>query len=232
MTSSPTEPAAAAERLAAIEAAIAGACARAGRPRGDVTLVAVSKEQPDDAVRAFLGLGVGDLGENRVQAFVARAAAFPQARWHLIGPVQTNKVKALVHHPPALLHTVDRPELVDALQARLVSPLEVLVQVNVDAEATKSGVAPEGLDALVDHVARADKLRLRGLMCIPRPGDDASLARAFARLGRLAATIADRALDPARVDLSMGMSDDFPIAIAEGATLVRIGTALFGPRPG
>jgi len=234
MTSSPIEAATYAERLAAVEDAIARACARAGRPRADVTLVAVSKEQPDAAVRALVDLGVRDLGENRVQAFVARRAAFPEVRWHLIGPVQTNKVKDLVRHPPALLHTIDRLQLVDALTTRLEAQhavLDVLIQVNVDAEATKSGVAPEALDALADEVARSPALRLRGLMCIPRPGDDDALRRAFARLGALGPTIADRTVDPTRVDLSMGMSDDFTIAIEEGATLVRIGTALFGPRP-
>jgi len=238
MTSSPTEVDAAglAARARDLEERIGEACARAGRARRDVTLVAVSKEQPEASVAALAALGQVDFGENKVQAFVARRERFPALSWHLIGPVQTNKVKELVKHPPALLHTVDRPALVEALAARLTAaaapPLDVLVQVNVDAEAQKAGVDVSGLDALVDQVAATPALRLHGLMALPRPGDAASLRRAFARLRALGEAVAARVVDPRRVVLSMGMSDDFSMAIEEGATHVRVGSALFGPRPG
>ncbi|MFO0747492.1 MAG: YggS family pyridoxal phosphate-dependent enzyme [Myxococcota bacterium] len=237
MTSSPTDaapPVAPSARLEAIERAIAEACARAGRARASVTLVAVSKTHPDAAVAALAAQGVGAFGENKVQAFLARKAAFPALDWHLIGPVQTNKAKDLAKAPPALLHTIDRAALVEALWARLTAPLPCLVQVDIDAEATKSGVAVDALDALVDAVAAAPMLSFRGLMCIPRPLEDVgpdAVRRSFARLRGLLDGVRDRLAPGCAGELSMGMSDDFGLAIEEGATLVRIGTALFGPRP-
>lgn len=235
MTSSPTEVAAGfAARLAGIEARIADACARAGRARDDVTLVAVSKEHPDASVAALEALGVTAFGENKVQPFVARRAAFPELAWHLIGPLQTNKAKDVARCPPALLHTIDRPAIVTALAGKLTAPLPCLVQVDVDDEATKSGVAPRDLDALVDLVLAQPNLTFRGLMCIPRPLEDsgeAGVRRAFARLRGLLDGVRSRLAPGAPGELSMGMSDDFELAIAEGATLVRVGTALFGPRP-
>jgi pyridoxal phosphate enzyme (YggS family) len=184
---------------------------------------------------------VRDLGENRVQALSARVETFggPPLAWHLIGPVQTNKVRDLARLGGALamVHTVDRVALVEAFEARWdrQSPLDVCLQVNVDREATKAGCDPDALDALADRVAASPVLRLRGLMAIPAPGDATSLRRAFATLRQLSERVADRVATPPaglpRVELSMGMSDDFPLAIAEGATLVRVGSALFGPRP-
>jgi pyridoxal phosphate enzyme (YggS family) len=237
MTSSPTEDPAAgfAVRLAAIEEAIAAACAASGRPRAAVRLLAVSKEQPDAAVRALHALGQRDFGENRIQALRQRVEAFaaePPLSWHLIGPVQTNKAKDIAQLRPALVHTVDRPALVDALAARWQhdTPLDVCVQVNMDAEPQKAGCEPAALGALVDHISATPALRLRGLMAIPAPAGDASLRRAFAGLRVLGERIADRIAGP--VELSMGMSDDFPLAIAEGATIIRVGTGLFGPRHG
>jgi pyridoxal phosphate enzyme (YggS family) len=237
MTSSPTDPEA---RLAHVEAALAEACARAGRSRASVRLVAVSKEQPDGAVAALAALGVHTFGENRVQPLMQRVATFPGQRWHLIGPVQTNKVRDLARLAGslAMVHTVDRVALVEAFEARWPAehPLEVCLQVNIDREATKAGCTPEDLDALADRVAASPRLRLRGLMAIPAPGDPQSLQRAFANLRALSEGLADRVAPPRDashppLELSMGMSDDFPLAIAEGATLVRIGSALFGARP-
>ncbi len=242
MTSSPTDAGGAAGRLAAIEAGILEACRVSGRARDSVRLIAVSKEQPDAAVAELLALGVRHFGENRVQPLAARVSTFggPPVAWHLIGPVQTNKVRDLARLGGALamVHTVDRPALVEAFDARWPAgqPLPVCLQVNVDREATKAGCDPEGLDALADRVVASPVLRLRGLMAIPAPGDLTSLRRAFAGLRQLSETIADRVAPPgpgeARVELSMGLSDDFPLAIAEGATLIRVGSALFGPRPG
>ena len=230
------------EQLAAIEERLDAACAAAGRARAAVTLVAVSKEHPDAAVRAFHALGVRDFGENKVQAWRARlesCADLEGLRWHVIGPLQTNKAKDIARGRPALVHTIDRSALADALAARAdaAHPIPCLIQVNVDAEPQKAGVAPPDLDALVDHLAALPGLTLRGLMTIPRPLEDAgesATRAAFARLRTLSERIADRIGDPITGGspiLSMGMSDDFALAIAEGATLVRVGTALFGARP-
>ena len=218
-------------RYGAVRARISEAARASGRTADDVTLVAVSKRQSDDAVRALASLGHLDLGENLVQAWMARGElGLPDIRWHLIGPVQTNKSKFVARGRPALLHTIDRPELVGALDRRLAgqSALDVLIQLNIDDEPQKAGSAPGDLAALADLVSEAETLRLRGLMCIPRPLSQGSPRSAFARTRRLLDRIVDR-VEGAPV-LSMGMSDDYEDAIAEGSTLVRIGTSLFGPR--
>lgn len=235
-----------ADRLAHIEDAIAEACRAAGRRRDEVTLLAVSKEQPDEAVDALHALGLRDFGENKVQALDRRASAdadveggrWPDARWHLIGPLQTNKARDVARLRPTLLHSLDRAELVTALDKRLSGPpLPCLVQVDIDREPQKAGVLPESLEPLLDLIAATPTLSCRGLMAIPRPLDAAdpaserALRTSFDALRALAEAYAQRFSDPRAVVLSMGMSDDFAIAIAHGATLVRIGTALFGPRP-
>lgn len=225
-------------RLQGIEARIAAACRAAGRARADVRLVAVSKEQPEGAIRTFHALGLRDFGENKVQALAARVehlADLDGLRWHAIGPVQTNKAKDIARLRPALLHTIDRADLVNALARRLPvggPPLPCLVQVDVDHEPQKAGVLPEQLDALIDLVAATPALACQGLMAIPRPLDEvgaAALARSFEAMRALLERVSDRLAPGPRV-LSMGMSDDFELAIAHGATLVRVGTALFGPR--
>lgn len=233
-----------ADRLADLETRIADACRRAGRLRSDVTLVGVSKEQPEDLVREAIALGLRDLGENRVQALERRMDTFAHTsrdlRWHLIGPVQTNKAKAVAKRPPALLHTIDRVPLIDALHKELSKVgghLDVLVQVDIDDEPQKAGVAVTDLVALCEHLAQTPTLTLRGLMAIPRPLDEVgepALARTFDKMARLTETIAPlvAARAPRPPILSMGMSDDFELAIEHGATHIRVGSALFGPRPG
>lgn len=221
------------ERLQEIEERLAAACRRSGRERAEVTLVAVSKRQPDEAVRALAGLGVCDFGENLVQPWLGRIATLGDlaARWHVIGPLQTKKARSIAAGQPFLVHTVDRPRLVAALASHwdAPEPLEVLIQVNVDREPQKAGCPPEGVGGLADLVAATPCLRLRGLMCIPRPPAAGPPSAAFAATRRLAEAISDRASGPLIV--SMGMSSDFEEAIGAGSTLVRVGTALFGPRP-
>lgn len=218
-----------------ITARIAGACAAAGRRVDEVTLIAVSKRHPDVAVRALAARGVVDFGENLVQAWLARQETLGDLgalRWHLIGPVQTNKARHVAKAPPALLHSLDRAALVDALAARLGpddARMPVLVQVNLDREPQKAGCLVEDLEPLVDRVCATGRFALRGLMCIPADGTPDEARHAFARLRALGERVRDR-VDGARVELSMGMSDDFEEAILEGATLVRVGTALFGER--
>lgn len=228
-----------ADRLRDIEDRIVSACRRAGRDRSEVTLVGVSKEQPEDLVREAITLGMSDLGENRVQALERRLDTFPpevfdRVRWHLIGPVQTNKAKVLAKRPPALLHTIDRAALVEALDKELAKVdrrLDVLIQVDVDDEPQKAGVAAADLPALCELVAGTPTLTLRGLMAIPRPLEEvgeSTLARTFDTMARLTDAVAD--LVVGRPILSLGMSDDFELAIEHGATLIRVGSALFGPR--
>lgn len=211
---------------------IENAAKLAGRPRG-VRLLAVSKTRPAEAVRVLAGAGQRAFGENYVQEGVAKARELAGLglEWHLIGHLQSNKCREAAEHFD-WVQSLDRLKLVDALdKARPEGrpPLNVLVQVNVDGEASKSGCDPADVPALAAAVAAAPRLRLRGLMAIPEPHPDPARRRdSFRRLGALFDAVA--ATHPGVDTLSMGMSDDFETAIAEGSTLVRIGTALFGPR--
>lgn len=227
-------------RWRGVVAGLASACEAVGRAPQSVTLLAVSKYHPDAAVEALYALGQRDFGENTVQGWAGRAerlAHLSEARWHLIGPVQTNKAKFVARGRPALLHTLDRLKVVDALERRLEleadpRPLPCLIQVDIDQERSKHGCAVEALPELAARVARSPRLSLRGLMCIPRPpalgGDPRD---AFARMRAALAGISDQ-LDtaPGPPELSMGMSGDYADAVAEGATIVRVGSAIFGPR--
>ncbi len=200
-----------------------------------VRLLAVSKRQPDGAVRELAAMGQRAFGENYVQALVARRKVFDGTglEWHLIGALQSNKCRLAALHAD-WVQSVDRLGLVSQL-ARFRSaespPLNVLVEVNIDDESSKSGCAAADVPALCEAIAAQPRLRLRGLMAIPDARSEPDARRAsFARMRRLF----DKARDDfAHVDtLSMGMSDDFELAIAEGATMVRVGTALFGTRSG
>ena len=224
-----------ADRLASVQQRIAAAVERRG-PGPAVTLCAVSKRQPVEAIRAAAELGQVDFGENYAQELQAKRASLsdlPQLRWHAIGPVQTNKVKLVVG--TALLHTVDRAELVAKIEARagaLGHVQDTLVQVNVAAEAGKSGVAPESLGAVLDAFAACSHVRCRGLMLIPPEGDPEATRPWFRALAKLRDDMAAKVRPGVQLDeLSMGMSGDYEVAIEEGATIVRVGTAIFGPRP-
>ncbi|WP_254461369.1 YggS family pyridoxal phosphate-dependent enzyme [Xanthomonas sacchari] len=203
----------------------------AGRPRAQ--LLAVSKTQPAEAVAALAAQGQRAFGENYVQEAAAKIAALADAglEWHLIGHLQSNKAE-LAATLFDWVQTVDRPKLVAALakgRAGAQAPLNVLIQVNIDDEASKHGCTPEAIDALADAIAAHPALALRGLMAIPAPWPEAERRRdAFARMRALFERL--RAAHPQADTLSMGMSGDFADAIAAGATMVRVGTALFGAR--
>jgi pyridoxal phosphate enzyme (YggS family) len=224
-----------ADGLARVRDRIAAAERAAGRPPGDVRLVAVSKKMIADDVRAALAAGQRVFGESYGQELrdkrAAMAADTPAPEWHFIGPLQSNKVK-YVAGQVALIHAVDSIALADAIAARGVAQ-DCLVQVNVAAEPGKHGIAPAELPALLDHFAATPNLHCRGLMLIPPLAADPEASRPhFAALRSLR----DQHAASARanvdlVELSMGMSDDVEVAIAEGATLVRVGTAIFGARP-
>ncbi len=196
-------------------------------------LLAVSKTQPADAVRVLAAQGQLAFGENYVQEALAkqRELADLALEWHLIGPLQSNKCREVALHFD-WLQSLDRLKLVAPLahhRPRERGPLDVLIQVNIDDEASKSGCAPQDIDALAAAIAAEDALRLRGLMAIPAPSPDLTARRdAFRRMRVLFDAL--RGTHAGIDTLSMGMSDDFELAIAEGATMVRIGTALFGAR--
>ncbi|HVX94538.1 MAG TPA: YggS family pyridoxal phosphate-dependent enzyme [Polyangia bacterium] len=218
------------ERIAAAERA-------AGRAAGSARLVAVSKKMPPDDVRAALAAGQLDLGESygqelrdKRQAFQSLAEGAAQPRWHFIGPLQANKVKYVAGHV-ALIHSIDSTELLDEIERRGADQA-VLVQVNVAREARKRGAAPDALPALLDHFASLRHVRCEGLMTIPPLADDPEASRPhFAALRALRDREAARPRPNVELrELSMGMSDDLEVAVAEGATFVRVGTAIFGSR--
>jgi pyridoxal phosphate enzyme (YggS family) len=211
---------------------IADAVADAGRPPNSVRLLVVSKTFPADAIRAVHRMGQRAFGENYVQEAVAKRNALADVdaiEWHLIGPLQSNKAR-LAAACFACVETIDRAPIADRLAAAAGErTLDVLVQVNASGEATKHGVAPGDALALARHVSTLPQLRLRGIMGIPEATADPGRLRAqFRRLRACYDACADAGLG---VDtLSMGMSSDLELAIAEGATEVRVGTAIFGER--
>ncbi|AVR87423.1 YggS family pyridoxal phosphate-dependent enzyme [Thauera aromatica] len=223
-----------AQRLQAVRARLAAAAAAAGRAPDEIALLAVSKTWPADAVREAAAAGQRAFGENYVQEGVAKAEALRGLglEWHFIGPLQSNKTRA-VAGTFDWVHSIDRLKIAERLSAQRDvhrPPLNVCIQVNVSGEASKSGVSPDELDALAHAVAVLPRLRLRGLMCIPEPSEDPALLRArFALLRARLVGLGGQGL--ALDTLSMGMSHDIEPAVAEGATIVRVGTAIFGGRP-
>jgi pyridoxal phosphate enzyme (YggS family) len=211
------------------------AAERAGRNPGSVRLVAVSKTQPAEAVAAALEAGQGLFGENYVQEFLEKARQVPAGvEWHFIGSLQSNKAKYLAGLT-TLIHSVDRISLareIDRQWEKAGKICDILLQVNISGEETKSGTTAAGLIELAREAAALPHLRIRGLMTMPPFYDEPERARPFFReLKRLAGVIAEEKIPGISMDeLSMGMSGDFEVAIEEGATLVRVGSAIFGER--
>jgi pyridoxal phosphate enzyme (YggS family) len=222
-------PAQLARALEELEQRLSAACAAAGRARDSVLLVAVTKTRPASDVRLLQSLGVTDVGENRDQEARAKAAEVSGVRWHFVGGLQTNKARSVASYAD-VVHSVDRPELVAALSAGAVRAdrrLEVLLQVSLDGDPARGGCSPADVPALADAAATAEGLELAGVMAVAPLGADP--AAAFGQLaevhGRLLAE------HPAAVARSAGMSGDLEQAVAQGATHVRVGTALLGARP-
>lgn len=218
-----------AQALADVQNRIELACAQAGRVASEVQLVAVSKGHPAEAIREAYGAGMRVFGENYAQELAAKAAALrdlPDIRWRFIGHLQRNKIK-LIDGARATVDTVDSLRLAQAISARAVRggfDVELLIQVNVGAESQKSGCSPEEVSPLVDAVRALPGVTLRGLMAVAPHLDEVAATRPyFASLRALAAA-------HSLPELSMGMTYDLEQAVAEGATMLRIGTALFGPR--
>jgi hypothetical protein len=214
------------DNLQAVRERIRRAAQAAGRDPASVTLLAVSKTQPAALVEQAIAAGQRAFGENYVQEAIEKMDALPVAEWHLIGPLQSNKTR-LVAARFQWVHSVDSEKIARRLSGQRsgnLPPLNVLIQVNVSGEGTKSGVAPAEVEALAAAISRLPRLTLRGLMAIPEPGAGVDRYRELKSLY-------ERMKDRYRLDtLSVGMSDDLELAIAEGATLVRIGTAIFGSR--
>ena len=215
-----------ADKLNAIRARMAGAADRAGRAVDEVTLVAVSKGQPKSAILAAYAAGQRDFGENRAAELADKAPQLPDdIRWHFIGSLQTRQAKLAVPHT-TLLHSMDRPRLVNSWAA-VERGAPVLVQVNVSGQEQKHGVAPEGAGDLVEYAVERG-LDCVGLMTVPplvADGEDNRMW--FADLRKLRNELASA--HPRLRELSMGMTDDFEVAIEEGSTMIRVGRAIFGP---
>jgi pyridoxal phosphate enzyme (YggS family) len=215
--------------LARVQDRIVAACAAAGRPREDVTLVAVTKTWPASDCALLRDLGVHDLGENREQEAAAKAREVEGVRWHLVGQLQTNKARSVAQYAYAV-HAVDRPRLVHALSEAAVRAgreLRVLLQLSLDGDPARGGALEADLPALADLVADAEGLRLSGVMAVAPLG--APPAPAFARLAAVAQRV--RTDHPEAGWLSAGMSGDLEEAVAAGATHVRVGSAILGARP-
>ena len=221
-------------RLHAVLGRIRAAEQRFQRPPGSVRLLAVGKTQPAAAIAALAAAGQRDFGENYFQEALDKMTelATLELEWHFIGPMQANKTRGIAEHF-AWVHSVDRLKIAERLSAQrpdYLPPLNVCLQVNIDREPTKHGLDEAELAEVAHAVATLPRLRLRGLMAIPAPAAEfTAQRRPFAQLRKLRERLADAGL--VLDTLSAGMSDDLEAAIAEGATLVRIGTALFGSRP-
>ena len=214
--------------LADVEVRISSACAVAGRPRSDVTLVAVTKTWPASDAALLRDLGITDLAENRDQEAVRKAAAVEGVRWHFVGSVQSNKARSVASYAH-VVESVDRITLIEALAqgaGRAERTLDVLLQVSLDGDTARGGAVASDVPALAERVESAPELRLAGVMAVAPLGIDP--AAAFADLAQVAAQL--RADHPSAAVISAGMSGDLEAAIAAGATHVRIGTALLGPR--
>ena len=221
-----------AARWAAVMERVEAAAERAGRDAAEVTVIAVSKTFPADAIVEVLDAGATDIGENRAQELRDKMAALgDRPRWHFVGPLQTNKVRSLAGRI-ALIHSVDRFGLGEAIARRAAAigaTQDVLIEVNLGGEAAKAGVEPPRAAALAAEVDALDGVSVKGVMAIPPASDDPEETRGyFKELAALRDEIAAKV--PGATGLSMGMTRDFEVAIEEGATWVRVGEAIFGPR--
>ncbi|MFU8807315.1 MAG: YggS family pyridoxal phosphate-dependent enzyme, partial [Bradymonadaceae bacterium] len=216
---------------------MARACEKAGRSLDEVCLVAVSKTHPPGAIEVLYEAGVRDFGESYVQEWLEKAPILPaDIRWHFIGGLQSNKARFVVEQGIFLVHSVDRKSLAKQLATRTDRQVDVLIQVDVSGEETKGGVPPDELFALFEKVRNYSSLRVRGLMTMPPYADDPEESRPYFQrlrvlLEELLIHCAKNQIPTAGLEwLSMGMTNDFEVAIEEGATHIRVGTALFGER--
>ncbi|SNY46323.1 hypothetical protein SAMN06297280_1076 [Arsukibacterium tuosuense] len=219
-----------AEQLSAAYHNIAENCRQLQRDPQSVQLIAVSKTKPVSAITAAYQAGQRQFGENYPQELLSKAeqlTALPELEWHFIGPLQSNKTRLVAEHA-SWVHSIDRLKIAERLSAQRPAsqkPLQVLLQINISDEDSKAGISAAQLPELATAVAKLPQLQLRGLMAIPAPGDS---ERAFAAMQQLSKKL--RQQHPGATELSMGMSDDWPLALQYGATMIRLGTAIFGAR--
>ena len=223
------------ENLEAVQGIIGDACERAGRSAGDVALIAVSKTKPLELVREAYEAGARDFGENKVQDLLDRIEALPSdIRWHMIGHLQRNKVKYIVGKV-AMIHSVDSLRLAEEISRESLKrqvETDILIEVNVAGEESKFGVSLSETVSLVEEIAKLPAVHIRGLMTIAPFVEDAEENRQiFRKLKQLSVDIERKNIDNVNMSaLSMGMTGDYPVAIEEGATYVRVGTGIFGER--
>jgi len=222
-----------ADRLLRIRQEIAAACVRSRRSPAEVTVVGVCKGQPAERIAEAIAAGITVLGENRLQEGLAHKQALSQTKvaWHFIGTLQTNKAARILAEFE-LIESVSSLAALQAIDRRAQQPVEVFLEINCGGEESKSGFHPAQLPTLLPALANLERVKITGLMTIPPPGPDSAGSRPYFRqLRSLQGTLNESRIPAIAIDqLSMGMSDDYPVAVEEGATLVRIGTALFGRR--
>lgn len=216
-----------------VEERVAAAAKRSGKSRSDITLIAVTKTRPPEMMNEAIRAGASDIGENKPQEVRDKYADVLKARWHLIGHLQTNKVKYVIDKC-CMIHSVDSIRLMDEIERQAeihdVS-MDILIQVNISGEETKSGIAPEELCALLLHAGELERVRVRGLMTIAPQCADAEVRGHFTNMKRLFDETAEKSFKNVSMDyLSMGMSGDFEAAIECGSNMVRVGSAIFGAR--
>ncbi len=218
------------ERIEDVYERIEKACMRAGRKKEEVRLLGVTKTVPPEIIKEAYQYGLRLFGENKVQEFLKKYEALKEydIEWHFIGTLQTNKVKYL-KDKVKLIHSVDRKALVDEISKRMEN-MDILIEVNVGDESSKSGVKEDDLKDLTDYVLSKPHLRLMGLMCIPPFFEDREKTRPFFQKLKKLKEDLEKTFGISLQELSMGMSSDFEVAIEEGATIVRIGTYIFGER--
>ncbi|MDD6157038.1 MAG: YggS family pyridoxal phosphate-dependent enzyme [Lachnospiraceae bacterium] len=223
------------ENLTEVEANIVAACERAGRSRDEVTLIAVSKTKPVPMLQEVYDMGIRNFGENKVQEMCDKIEVLPHdIKWHMIGHLQTNKVKYIVGKT-ALIHSVDSLKLAEEIQKQAVKKdvyVPILVEVNIAGEESKFGISKEETMELVRQISSLDHLQIKGLMTIAPFVENAEDNRLYFRgIRQLSVDIANQNIDNVSMDiLSMGMTGDYAVAIEEGATMVRVGTGIFGAR--
>ena len=223
------------ENLQQVEENIKKACKKSGRDRADVTLIAVSKTKPVEMLQTVYDCGVRDFGENKVQEMCDKMEVLPgDIKWHMIGHLQTNKVKYIVGRTE-LIHSVDSVHLAEEIQKQAVKKdviVPILIEVNIAEEESKFGIHKEDTIAMVRQIAEMDHLRIKGLMTIAPFVENAEDNRLYFReIKQLSVDIKNQNIDNVSMDvLSMGMTGDYEVAIEEGATLVRVGTGIFGER--